>query len=399
VTLRPTIALLALAALLAAGIARAEGGEACAADWTTVEYARVKASVVRVETANGEFGAGFFFGDSCHVATALHVVEAGRSVRLTLIDGRVLPAVVIGTDPEHDLALLSVNPCAQDGAALVAVGLPEVGAPVMVVGNPFATSANSQGVFRGLLERSASAGIVSARTEQFVQTDAAVNPGNSGGPVLDCHGNVVAVADRLLARGVAFAVSSGWLGPLAERAIATPRAYRGAGEFHASVGLQFDVRSSDSYQGISLSDAFILHDLWWFSARIAYMPWGGPASSGASVVQNPSFVASATRIAIDGAFGPRFLLLPFTPMATYLQVAAGGGYVADQVSYTQFGLSPGGGAITASSSTVRTSRWEPLGMVGVFFGGSGSLELSYSLRVDVQRFASSTSQIAIGLWL
>jgi hypothetical protein len=394
---RATARLAVVAALLGPGIARADDDKACAGDWTTTVYARAKPSVVRIQSSNAEFGTGFFFGDACHVATALHVVDDGRGLRVTLSDGRVLAAEVVGTDSAHDLALLTVSPCARDSAPLRAASPPEVGSPVMAVGHPFAMFASSPGLFHGLLEWSASTGIVSARGEDFVQTDAAVNPGNSGGPLLDCHGDVVGVADRLLAPGVGFAVSSAWLGPLTQRALAAPRVYSGSVRFTAALGLQFDIRSSDSYQGLSLSGALIIRDRWMLGLRVAYLPWGGPDSAGGTTL-NPRFVESASRALIDGAFGPRFLLFPFSPAVMYLQIAAGGGAVRDDVSLTALGLAPGNAGITSTVSSAGGSRWEPLGMIGLFTGSKGNLELSYTLRVDVERVASSTSQIAIGLW-
>jgi hypothetical protein len=394
----PTAAGLAMLVLLAAGVARADAGDACATDWAATVYARVKPSVVRIESSNAEFGTGFFFGDACHVATALHVVGSGRRLRLALADGRVLAGQVVGTDSAHDLALLAVIPCTPDAAPLRAASPPEVGSPVMAVGNPFAMFQTSQGPMRGLLEWSASTGIVSARSEDFVQTDAAVNPGNSGGPLLDCHGDLVGIADRLLAPGVGFAVSSGRLVPLAEHALSIPVAYAGDIRLTASIGLQFDIRSSDSYQGLSLSDAIIIHDRWMLGLRIGWLPWGGPDSAGGTTL-NPRFVDSASRVVIDGVFGPRFLLFPFSPAVMYLQIAAGGGYATETMSLTELGLAPGGSGITSTSSNGHASRWEPLGMIGLFVGSKGSLELSYSLRVDVERFASSTSELMIGLWL
>ncbi len=389
--------LVLLPTVLAPRVGRADAGEACAADWAETVYARVKPSVVRIESSNSEFGTGFFFGDACHVATALHVVGSGRRLRVALADGRVLTGEVVGTDSGHDLALLAVSPCTQDAAPLRAASPPEVGSPVMAVGNPLAMFQTSEGPTRGLLGWSASTGIVSARNEDFVQTDAALNHGNSGGPVLDCHGDVVGIADLLLAPGVAFAVSTGRLAALAQRALAAPLVYAGDIRFSASIALQFDLRSSDSFQGLSLSDALIIHDRWMLGARIGWLPWGGPDSAGGTA-SSPKFVDSASRVVIDAMFGPRFLLFPFTPSVMYLQIAAGGGYATDSASFTQLGLAPGGGGLTSTASNAHASRWEPLGMIGLFVGSKGTLELSYALRVDVLRFASSTSQLMIGLW-
>jgi hypothetical protein len=356
--------------------------------------------VVRVIASNAEAGTGFFFGDACHVATALHVVDAGRPLRIALADSTVLAADVVGVDREHDLALLGTNPCGKDVVPLRAGAAPAIGAPVMTIGNPFVGVTDDPGPIHGLLVWSNSTGVVSARNDFFVQTDAAVNPGNSGGPLLDCRGDVVGIVDRMLVPGIGFAVTTNWLTTLAQTAMTTPRAYGGGARFTASLSLQFDIRSSDALQGLALGGAFIIHDRWWVGTRIFYLPWGGPNGTD-GVVQNPSFSTGDTRVGTDLAFGPRFLLFPFTPLVMYLQIAAGGGFASDKATSFQLSVStPAGGtpAIVYTPTTVWASRWEPLASLGLFFGSKGSLELSYTYRFDVERLKSSTSQVTIGLW-
>jgi S1-C subfamily serine protease len=385
-------------------VAHAEGSDGCTADWAAAVYVRAKPSVVRIAVGNAEGGTGFFFADSCHVATALHVVDSARTIRIGLADGSVLPAEVVGTDSDHDLALLRLTTCPQNIAPLKTAARPAIGAPVMAIGNPYVATSEPTGLqevpglYQGLLAWSATTGVVSAQSDRFVQTDTAMLPGSSGGPLVDCRGDVLGIVDRVLAAGVGFAVSSKWLDALAQQALASPRPYAGNVRFSASVGLQFDLRSSDSYQGLSLSEAIIFHDRWWYGVRIAYLPWGGPGSQSGTAT-NPTFVGGASRVALDVAFGPRFLLFPFSPLVTYLQIAAGGGLAFDQGTVTQLSISPGGSAITSTTSDFHDTRWEPLGMIGFFAGSKGNLEISYSYRVDVERVASSTSQIAIALWL
>jgi serine protease Do len=134
-------------------------------------------------------GSGFIISADGYVVTNNHVVEHASDVSITLDDGRTLPAKVVGTDKKTDLALLKVN----DGNNLPYVNFatkePRIGDWVLAVGNPFG------------LGGTVTAGIVSARGrdigagpyDDFLQIDAPVNRGNSGGPTFDTQGNVVGV--------------------------------------------------------------------------------------------------------------------------------------------------------------------------------------------------------------
>jgi serine protease Do len=133
-------------------------------------------------------GSGFVITPDGYVVTNNHVVEHASDVEVSLDDGRTLPAKVIGTDKRTDLALLKVS----DGKLPYvswASAPPRVGDWVIAVGNPFG------------LGGSVTAGIVSARGrdigagpyDDFLQIDAPVNRGNSGGPAFDMQGNVVGV--------------------------------------------------------------------------------------------------------------------------------------------------------------------------------------------------------------
>ncbi|MGD9540231.1 Do family serine endopeptidase [Methylocystis sp.] len=134
-------------------------------------------------------GSGFIISPDGYVVTNNHVVEHANEVEVALDDGRTLPAKVVGKDKRTDLALLKIN----DGQKLPYVewgtSTPRVGDWVIAVGNPFG------------LGGSVTAGIVSARGrdigagpyDDFLQIDAPVNRGNSGGPAFDAHGNVIGV--------------------------------------------------------------------------------------------------------------------------------------------------------------------------------------------------------------
>ena len=134
-------------------------------------------------------GSGFIISADGYVVTNNHVVDNAKEVEVALDNGKVLPAKVIGTDKRTDLALLKIN----DGTSFPFVSWstsqPRVGDWIIAVGNPFG------------LGGTVTAGIVSARGrdigagpyDDFLQIDAPVNRGNSGGPAFDIHGGVIGV--------------------------------------------------------------------------------------------------------------------------------------------------------------------------------------------------------------
>jgi serine protease Do len=151
-------------------------------------------------------GSGFFISPDGYAVTNNHVVERGKSVEIQADDGKTYPAKVVGTDPKTDLALLKI-----DGDNFPYVRLsdkqPRIGDWVIAVGNPFG------------LGGTVTAGIVSARGrdigagpyDDFIQIDAPVNRGNSGGPTFDVDGNVIGVNTAIFSPnggsiGIGFAI-------------------------------------------------------------------------------------------------------------------------------------------------------------------------------------------------
>jgi serine protease Do len=151
-------------------------------------------------------GSGFFISADGYAVTNNHVVEKAESVTVTTDDGKVHKAKVIGTDPRTDLALIKV----EDGPfpyVKLSNKAPRIGDWVLAVGNPFG------------LGGTVTAGIVSARGrdigasayDDFIQIDAPVNKGNSGGPTFDTDGNVIGVNTAIFSPsggsvGIAFAI-------------------------------------------------------------------------------------------------------------------------------------------------------------------------------------------------
>jgi S1-C subfamily serine protease len=176
-------------------------------------YREVIDSVVRVET-DASVGTAFVFGDGSLVTNA-HVVGTAETVDVRFSDGAWRDATVVGTDEYSDLAALTVErrPPAATPLPLQSAD-PVVGQEVVVIGTPFGLSGTlTTGVVSGVNRSIPSpAGF---RIPDAVQTDAAVNPGNSGGPIVSLDGEVVAVINSGGGDNVAFGISA----PLARRVV------------------------------------------------------------------------------------------------------------------------------------------------------------------------------------
>jgi hypothetical protein len=165
--------------------------------WLRDVYDRSVDSVVLIE-AGAKVGSGFCFASPRHVLTALHVVDDAREVIVNMANGARARAEVVTYSEPHDLALLRLEDAAEPLRPIAAERGANVGEPVAVVGHPFAQLARSEPRLRGLLEWSLSVGVVGAVSGSWLQTDAALNPGISGGPVLNRDGRVIGVVSARL---------------------------------------------------------------------------------------------------------------------------------------------------------------------------------------------------------
>lgn len=153
-----------------------------------------------------QMGSGVVVSHEGHIVTNYHVIDGAGAVEVTLSDGRVLPAKFLGADPPSDIAILKVDP---EGLHPIAWGnsdVVRVGQMVLAVGNPLGLQETvTQGIISGKGRRA-----TSEAANEFFQTDAAINRGNSGGPLLNLQGELIGINNMIpmQAQGIAFSIPS-----------------------------------------------------------------------------------------------------------------------------------------------------------------------------------------------
>jgi len=179
-------------------------------------YEHVAPSVVQVgaKSASGEpsSGAGVIVDDQAHILTSLHIIDGASDLVVVFGDGTTSAVEVVARLPDRDIAVLT-PPSQFQPATLGNPGSLSIGDPAFVIGHPFGlTGSLSTGVISGL-GRSMTAPNLSQPITGLIQFDAAVNPGNSGGPLVDQKGDVVGIVTGLVNpagkvfSGVGFAVT------------------------------------------------------------------------------------------------------------------------------------------------------------------------------------------------
>jgi putative serine protease PepD len=204
--------------------------------------------VVEITAGQGQ-GSGFVYDSNGHIVTNAHVVEGSSSVSIKFSNGKAYSARVVGTDASTDLAVLKVDaPVSQLFPLTLGDSSSLVGDQVVAIGSPFG------------LEGTVTSGIVSALHREMtspnnfaidnsIQTDAAINHGNSGGPLLNAEGKVVGVTAQIESNsggneGVGFAVPSNTVRSIASQLISNGKAE------HAFLGVV--LRDSSSRAGAAI---------------------------------------------------------------------------------------------------------------------------------------------------
>jgi len=207
----------------------------------TTAIARATASTVTIETQSTV--AGGFFGGSAQasgvgsgviltadglILTNNHVIDGASTITVLLPDGSTAPATVVATDSTHDLAVIRAKATGLTPATLATSTTVEIGQTVYAIGTPLGEYADS--VTRGIVsatQRTVTVTDTSTRATKtlsgLIQTDAAINAGNSGGPLIDSQGAVVgiATAGSQSAEGIGFAIPIGTASALVAQAEAS----------------------------------------------------------------------------------------------------------------------------------------------------------------------------------
>ena len=180
--------------------------------WPTI-YNQLKDSVVLIETNLG-LGSGFVYDIKGHIITNQHVIDGADTIQVTFLDGNITSASLIGMDIYSDLAVVKVDPQVTNLYPVVLGSSSElrVGEPVAAMGNPFGLSDTLTVGIVSSLERTLTA-VGNYVIIDIIQLDAAVNPGNSGGPLVNLLGQVVGVNTAIQSEtgtftGIGFAIPS-----------------------------------------------------------------------------------------------------------------------------------------------------------------------------------------------
>jgi len=174
-------------------------------------------------------GSGVIVGAEGYILTNHHVVSGADEIDVSLFDGRQAKARIVGTDPESDLAVLKVELQKLPAITFGRLDQVSVGDVVLAIGNPFGVGQTvTMGIVSGLGRR----GLGINTFENFIQTDAAINQGNSGGALVDTSGNLIGINTAILSRtggslGIGFAIPVSEARQVMEQIIATGSVTRG----------------------------------------------------------------------------------------------------------------------------------------------------------------------------
>jgi len=171
-------------------------------------FERISPSVVSVLVITedgGGTGSGFVIDESGLILTNNHVIENAVAVRVTLKDGTELPAEILGRDPSTDVALLKVALRTSPTVGLGDSDQVRIGEPAIVIGSPFGFDQSLTAGYISALGRTLRSGDeYGTEIDNVIQTDAAVNPGNSGGPLLNAEGEVIGITTAIFSTGGGF---------------------------------------------------------------------------------------------------------------------------------------------------------------------------------------------------
>jgi serine protease DegQ len=213
-------------------------------------------------------GSGVIVGASGYIVTNAHVVESAAQIEVALSDGRRAPAIVVGSDPDTDLAVIKADLGDLPAIRIGDTSKVRVGDVVLAIGNPFGVG---QTVTMGIVSALGRNQLGVSAFENFVQTDAAINPGNSGGALIDAQGNLLGINTLIFSRsggsqGIGFAIPAETVRQVMDQLIASGEVVRG----WLGVETQDLTRTLAESFGIGVGGG----------ALVAGVVRGGPAESG-----------------------------------------------------------------------------------------------------------------------
>ena len=182
------------------------------------------------EQEHGEtnLGSGVIVSQDGYIVTNAHVIEKADEITVSFNDGRRSRALIIGTDPDSDLAVIKVDMTGLTPLAFRSKPI-EVGDIALAIGNPFGVG---QTVTQGIISATGRTGLGVNKFEDFIQTDAAINPGNSGGALVDAYGQLVGINTLNFSRsvgsmGIGFAIPTSLVEQVMNALIKDGRVRRG----------------------------------------------------------------------------------------------------------------------------------------------------------------------------
>ncbi len=177
-------------------------------------------------------GSGVIVSDSGTIVTNQHVIAGADSIKVQIADGRIADARVVGEDPDTDLAVLHLSLGKLPTMPMGRSDTLRVGDIVLAIGNPYGLS---QTVTQGIVSATGRGQLGLATFENFIQTDAAINLGNSGGALIDAHGTLVGINTAVLNRtggggpeGIGFAIPVNLVRGVMQQIMAHGRVIRGS---------------------------------------------------------------------------------------------------------------------------------------------------------------------------
>ncbi len=210
-----------------------------------------------VSKARLDMGSGVLVSEDGYILTNYHVINQVRNISVGLWDGRFASAQVVGSDPETDLAVLKIDLSGLPAAPLAENGKGRVGDVVLAIGNAFGLSHT---VTMGIISATGRNDLRSVLYEDFIQTDAAINAGNSGGALINYRGEVIGINTRNLgqaqgAQNIGFAIPIAMAKDVMEQIVDNGTVRRGSiGALFSDLPLSLQTDGSAVRRGIQVRD-------------------------------------------------------------------------------------------------------------------------------------------------